>query len=142
MWPFARRPPTDFALLREIYTRHRDDFVVPEPSAESWRATFVSADLPAVAESLGVTVNSIFGRLYYHLDPKYAPRDEDDGAPKKRLFAPVLGDKRNCVNFPLLEAVLADLWQQRRRDLLAVSTAFVSAGIAVASLVVSIAVAL
>jgi hypothetical protein len=42
------------------------------------------------------------------------------------------------VNFPLLEAVLAGLWQQRWRDLLALSTALLSLGIALASLVVSI----
>jgi hypothetical protein len=37
------------------------------------------------------------------------------------------------VNFPLLEAVLAGLWQQRRRDLFAVETAMFSLAIALAS---------
>jgi hypothetical protein len=43
--------------------------------------------------------------------------------------------------FPFLEAVLAGLWQQRRRDLWTMWIAFVSIGIAIGSLVVSIATA-
>jgi hypothetical protein len=42
------------------------------------------------------------------------------------------------VNFPLLEAVLAGLWQQQRRDLWAIRAALISLGIALASLAVSI----
>jgi len=42
------------------------------------------------------------------------------------------------VNFPLLEAVLAGLRQERRRDQLALWTACVSLGIALASLLVAI----
>jgi len=47
-----------------------------------------------------------------------------------RSFTPVLGDKQNCVNFPLLEAVLASLWQQRRQDFVAMATAVLSLAIA------------
>jgi hypothetical protein len=45
------------------------------------------------------------------------------------------------VNFPLLEAVLAGLWQQRDRDVRTFWIAVVSIIVAVASLAVSIAVA-
>jgi hypothetical protein len=44
----------------------------------------------------------------------------------------------NAVNFPLLEAVLAGLWQQRNRDLWTLWLAVLSLGIALGSLVVAI----
>jgi hypothetical protein len=46
------------------------------------------------------------------------------------------------VNFPLLEAVLAGLWQQRNRDLWTLWLALLSLVIAIGSLVVSILVAI
>ena len=52
------------------------------------------------------------------------------GKDEKAFFTPVLGHDRNCVNFPLLEAVLAGLWQQQRRDLWAIRAALISLGIA------------
>jgi ABC-type microcin C transport system permease subunit YejE len=45
------------------------------------------------------------------------------------------------MNFPLLEAVLSGLWQQRRRDLQALWIAIVSIVIAIGSLVASITIA-
>jgi hypothetical protein len=54
------------------------------------------------------------------------------------FFTPVAGEEVNCVNFPLLEAVLASLWEQRRRDSVALWTALLSIGIALAALLVSI----
>ena len=42
------------------------------------------------------------------------------------------------MNFPLLEAVLAGLWQQRNRDLWTHWIAIVSLGIALGSLIVSL----
>jgi hypothetical protein len=51
------------------------------------------------------------------------------------------GTTKDRINFPILEAALAGLWQQRRRDLWTLWIAIVSAGIAIASLVVSIVVA-
>jgi hypothetical protein len=50
----------------------------------------------------------------------------------------VVGQEHNCINFPLMEAVLAGLWQQRRRDLWTFWISVVSMGIAIGSLVVAI----
>lgn len=135
----GRRPPTDFELLRAIYDRHLDEFESKVATGQRASIILVPVDIPAIAVELGVDEHSVFGRLYYHLDPKYAPPKSPDETSRKVLFAPVAGTDRNCVNFPLLEAVLAGLWQQRRRDLAAVWTAALSLGIAVASLVVSLA---
>lgn len=48
-----------------------------------------------------------------------------------------MGTDTNCVNFPLLEAVLAGLWQQRRRDLWTLWIAVGWLGTAIGSLVVA-----
>jgi len=98
----------------------------------------IPIDIPAIGESLGVDPESAFGRLYYHLDPKYAPSVEPGAKGRKVLFTPKAGDDANCINFPLLEAVLAGLWQERRRDLLAIATAVVSFAFSVASLIVAL----
>jgi hypothetical protein len=94
-------------------------------------AHYVPIDIPAVAATLGVEKESLFGRLYGHLDPKY--RKESI-----RLFSPVVGSEQNSVNFPLLEAVLAGLSQERRRDRQAFVIAVISLTIAVASFFVSL----
>jgi hypothetical protein len=133
------RPPTDFQILREIYESHRDEFsAYTEDDAEARSSkVMVPIDIPAIARRLGVDADTIFGRLYYHLDPKYA-EPAFQGRPRKALFTPVAGKDKNCVNFPLLEAVLAGLWQDRRRDLWALGTAALSLGVALASLLISI----
>ncbi len=101
----------------------------------------VPIDIPKIADEFGVDPNIVFGRLYYHLDPLYGQEEDSRGA-RKVFFAPVAGDDRNCVNFPLLEAVLAGLWEQRRRDLWTLWLAVVSLGIAGGSLVVAVTTAL
>jgi hypothetical protein len=134
----VKRPPTDFQLLREIYQRHGGDFR-SDAAAVARRSSkiMVPIDIPAIADRFDVDPESIFGRLYYHLDPKYA-EPALQGKPRKALFTPVAGDDENCVNFPLLEAVLAGLWQERRRDLWALGTALFSLAVALASLLVAI----
>lgn len=97
-------------------------------------------DIPAIATELRVDVNSIFGRLYYHLDPLYG-QEKDEKGRRKAFFMAMPGDDPDRVNFPLLEAVYAGLWQQRRRDLWTFWVAVISAGIAIGSLMVSIATA-
>jgi hypothetical protein len=129
------KPPTDYALLKEIYKRHRAEFPEYEKGASNRRSSkiFVPIDVVAIAKHFRVDEDSIFGRLYYHLEPKYGQPEE-----KKVFFTPKAGSDQNCINFPMLEAVLAGLRQEWRRDLLAVATAVVSFGIAIGSLVVSI----
>ena len=133
---FARHPPTDFALLREIHKRHEDDF--RQRANDRSSKILVPIDIPGIADHFGSDQHSIFGRLYYHLDREYGEPPPTAGGPRKVFFTPVAGADVNCVNFPLLEAVLAGLWEQRRRDRLAVWTALFSLGIALSALLVSI----
>jgi hypothetical protein len=132
-----RRPPTDFELLRHIHERYADDFRSGYPGGRSSKP-FVPLDIPAIADQFGVDVDSIFGRLHYHLEREYGERDQVGGRPRKQFFVQKVGDDANAVNFPFLEAVLAGLWEQRRRDTLALWTAILSLGIALAALLVSI----
>ena len=113
----AKRPPTDYRLLRAIYERHRAEYVsfVKEPRGRRGEDPG-PIDIPAIAEDLHTDADSVFGRLYYHLDPLYGPPRPHSTAPRV-FFTPVAGDDQNCVNFPLLEAVLAGLWERWRRDL-------------------------
>jgi hypothetical protein len=78
--------------------------------------------------------------IYYHLEQLVwrASRAREDAQGVLRAGG---GNETNCVNFPLLEALLAGLWQERRRDLRVTYTAVLSLVIALASLVVSIVVA-
>ena len=136
----ADRPPTDFELLRTIWERHRDEYAEGVDSRQT--KVFLPIDIPAIAAELGVDVNSVFGRLYFHLDPQYAePEDAARNRPRKSFFTPRLGPdvegETNCINFPFLEAVLAGLWQQRNRDRWTFWIAVVSLGIAIGSLLVS-----
>ena len=129
-----KRLRTDFELLREIYDRHRGDFGSYEEAMESRSSKImVPIDIPAIADRFGVDPESIFGRLYYHLNPKY-------GEPARHIFffTPKAGDDENCVNFPLLEAVLAGPWEERNRNLWALWISILSIGIALSSLLVSL----
>ena len=130
-----RRPPTDFEILRAIYERHRGEYArrIREHNAK----VFVPINIPAIAGELGVDENSVFGRLYYHLDPLHGEARKE-GQPRKAFFTPRAGDEVNCVNFPHLEAVLAALWDDRRRNQTALVTAGLSIGISIASLIVAI----
>lgn len=138
-----KRPPTDYELLRAIYERHHDEFVGPRVDAPT--GVFLPIDIPAIAATLGTDADTVFGRLYHHLDQVYgeSPPDGSDGWTRwgrKAFFSPSLGTETNCVNFPLLEAVLAGLWQERDRQLRAVWASAISAAIALAALIVSIVV--
>jgi len=135
-----KRPPTDFELIQAIWERYQDAFAnYVEGAAARDAKILVPIDLDELARHFDVDVDSVFGRLYYHLEPKYG-RETTTGA-RQVFFTPVAGSDKNCVNFPLLEAVLAGLWQQRRRELWAIGTACVSLAIAIVSLVVSIVTA-
>jgi hypothetical protein len=129
------RPPTDFELLRAVYELHRERYEqAPEP------VVALPVDIPAVAKNLGVEVNSVFGRLYHHLDRIYGERPDEKGR-RRFFFTPKAGTDVNCINFPHLEAVLAELWQQRDRDVRTYWTAIASLVISAVAVVVSILVA-
>jgi hypothetical protein len=131
------RPPSDFRLLKAIHEHHRADYIAHAGGSLRGRSVFVPVDIPAVARSLRSTEDVVFGRLYYHLEQRYG-EEKRAGEPRKAFFTPVAGDMRNCVNFPVLEAVLAGLWDDRNRDRWTFWAAGLSVAVAGASLIVSI----
>jgi hypothetical protein len=134
----VKRPPTDFELLRAIYERHVGDYSQRGPGDP--KGVSYPIDIREIAVALGVSENAVFGRLYHHLDQVYGERPDEQGR-RRFFFTPVAGAEVNCVNFPLLEAVLAGLWQEHRRRLLTVVLSLISLAIALAALIVSIVTA-
>jgi hypothetical protein len=131
----VKRPPSDFELLRAIYQRHRGDFTVPR--APSAVGVAVPIDIPAIAETLGTTSDAVWGRLYHHLDRIYGEAKPADGSARRALFIPGAAEE-NRINFPLLEAALAGLWQERNRQLWALWVSVTSIALALAALIVSV----
>jgi hypothetical protein len=131
------RPPTDFELLKAIYEHHEYEYRrTVSPAGDQ----FMAIDIPEIASKLGTTDQIVFGRLYRHLDPKYAhePNPSVGRTSRKSFFGPQVGHLVNAINFPVLEAVLAGLWQERRRNLWAIGLSVASIAISVAALIVSV----
>jgi len=131
----AKRPPTDFELLKAIYEHHHDDYLA---RANETGPVYVPLDIPEIARQLQSDDHTVFGRLYYHLEPQYAEPSREDGGPRKRFFVSRLGEMVNCLNFPLMEAVLAGLWEARDRERRTLWISAASIGISVAALIVSV----
>jgi hypothetical protein len=79
----VRRPPTDYELLKAIYERHEKDSL-PRVSAPT--GVFVPVDIPAIAARLGSDPDTVFGRLYHHLDRVYGEERRDDGRSESVLL--------------------------------------------------------
>jgi hypothetical protein len=135
----VKRPPSDFELLKAIYERHRRDFTLPRAAGST--GVFVAIDIPGVATALGTGADTVFGRLYHHLDHVYGEEPRDDESGRRALFLARPGNEADCINFPLLEAVLAGLWQERNRQLWAVWASAISIAIALSALIISIVTA-
>jgi hypothetical protein len=135
----VKRPPSDFELLKAIYERHGADFDASRVTTPT--GVFLPIDIPAIAADLGISNDAVAGRLRHHLNQVYSEPRRDDGKAQVSFFSPQLGTEANCVNFPLLEAVLAGLWQERDRQLWAVWASAISIAVAVAALIVSITTA-
>jgi hypothetical protein len=132
-----RRPPTDLQILEEIYERYYSAFASFSPENPN-RSTkvLVPIDIREIDEHFRVDGDIIFGRLYYHLDPKYG-FDRPDGS-KVRFFALAAGTDKHCVQFPLLASVIARLREERNKHLLTILFSTIALILSFASLVVSI----
>ena len=111
-------PPTDLQIVEEIYRRHYDEFSRHSRELKV-RDTkvYVPIRVKELADHFGVDGDIIFGRLYYHLEPKYGFK-KGDGS-EVRFFDIQLQEDRHVVQFPLLAAVVADLRDKRRKHLIA-----------------------
>ena len=116
-----KHPPTDLQLLQAIYEEHRDAY-----NRTASTGPTVPIDYEAVVRRLEINAQSVYGRLYYSLNPRYEARYED--APRKERFTARL-DAPDVINFPLLEAPLADHWQEDRRASWSLRVSLASVGV-------------
>jgi hypothetical protein len=132
-----KKLPTDLKILNAVYERYYDEFASYTDGGDSRNAKiYVPIDIKQLAEDLNVDGDIIFGRLYYHLDKKYGYRQEDDS--RVPFFGLRVGKDKNCVNFPLMASVLADLRDRARRNRTATWIASGSLIISVIAIVISI----
>ncbi len=129
----SKRPPSDLRILKEIYGQYYDIFTAYSENA-STRSTkvLVPIDVHAIAESLHVDGDIIFGRLYYHLERKYGYQNDDGSL--VCFFTPRAGKDQNCVNFPHVASVLSDLQRKNREFLWPISIALLSLFISLATI--------
>jgi hypothetical protein len=129
--------PTDFEILDEMYKRYYhafSSFSREEPTRSA--KILVPIDIKSIADHLRVDGDTIFGRLYYHLNEKYS-YEQSDGS-KVRFFCLQAGSDRHCVQFPVLASVLAQLRQERTHERRTIWFSVVALAISLVSLIVSI----
>lgn len=129
--------PTDRGVLQCIFDMYQSSY--PGQKAADGRGEndpFISIDIPAIASKLGCGPELLFGRLHYHLDQKY--RYKQEAGPLVPLFHLKAGEKRHAVQFPYLACILAGMNQDFRRQAIAFGVSFISLGVSLASLAISI----
>ncbi len=131
-----KRLPTDLQILNAIYDRYYDTFAAFTKGDNSRSAKiYVPIDIKELAKNLKVDEDIIFGRLYYHLEKKYGYRQENDSLVP--FFSMGVGSDNNCVNFPLLASVLADLRQENRKFRIATAIAIFALIISIVAFLIS-----
>jgi hypothetical protein len=133
----VQQHPTDQELLQVIYDRYYKDFLdFPQDSLGRKSKVHVPIDIPAIASTLGVDAELVFGRLYYYLQEKYGAFQSD--GTQKTFFALEVGGDRHCINFPVLASVLAELRHEDKKYRLPLWIAIASLLVSAAALLVSI----
>jgi len=133
----ARAIPTDETLLATIYKRHLNDFSDwSEENKTRVTKIWVPIDIEALGKRFRCDPDLIFGRLYYHMNEKYASSTGD--GQDVNFFNMRLANDRHVVNFPLLTSVLADLQDNRKRFI--ISTRVAALSLVVSAISIGIAV--
>ena len=110
------RIPTDLEILDAIYEHYKDVYIGVVEEKEK-PVNYIPIDIPMIAKVLGAEPNSIFGRLYYHLEQKCGyQKTVDDRIVTVHFFSIEIGGKHHCVHFPLMMSVLAGLQKEHRES--------------------------
>jgi len=125
-----KRPPTDLEIMEEIYNKYYSTFISfskekPNRSAK----IYVPIDIEFIAKRFSIDPDIVFGRLYYHLEPKYGFTQE--GGAKVHFFALKAGSDKHSVQFPLLASVIASHREERNKHI-------VSTWLSIAAIIISI----
>ncbi len=132
-----KKLPTDLQILNAIYNQCYNQFTAfsknnPDRSAKN----FIPIDIAQIAKRFGVDVDIIFGRLYYHLEQKYGYKRSDNT--KVAFFTLQAGADKNCINFPYMASVLANLRDREKKHSAAKKIAIFSLIIAGASSIIAV----
>lgn len=128
--------PTDREILECIYNLYLPSF--PGNLKEDGKHEndpYLPIDLARVGSALGCSKHLIFGRLHYSLRRTYSYKI---GHGLVDLFAPYVGGRSHCVNFPYLVSVLADSQNTHRREQWSLWLSAVSLVIAIAAILVQV----
>lgn len=129
--------PTDLEILNAIYDRYYETFAAfSDESKIRSNKVYVPIDVASIAGDLEVDSDIVFGRLYYHLENKYGYKNPDGSA--VHFFTLKVGDDINCVQFPYLSSILADLRTENKKYQRATLFSTISITVSVISLLISI----
>lgn len=133
----ARPLPTDEHLLAMIYKKNLKAFSEwSEDNKTRVTKIWVPIDIDEMAKKYRCDPDLIFGRLYYHMNEKYASSTGD--GQDVNFFNMRLGNDRHVVNFPLLTSVLANLQDERKRFI--ISTRLAALSLVISAISIGIAV--
>lgn len=131
-------------ILRAIYDRYYPEFVAFDHGAATRQTkVYVPVDIAAVASDIQSDGDLVFGRLYYHLDPKYAREADGVRTPLFQIALPAQNGRlaeHHVVNFPLLESVLASLELDTRKAFFPLIFSALSLVVATLALLATIAI--
>jgi len=128
----VQNSPTDLELLEEIYRRYYKSFTeFNEVTPERDSKIYVPIDIKSIAHHFNIDGDIIFGRLYYHLNPKFSVRTDNANAPFFRFLDGENRLGKHRIQFPMLAAAIASLREARNQFLWAT-------GLAAGSLILSI----
>lgn len=126
--------PTDRQILQWIYDTYYQAFTSREPKRDA--VLYVPIDIDRMGTHFSIDPQLLFGRLNHDLQKKHGY--ELESGSHVPFFTPVAGKDRNCVHFPLLASVLANLQQETRRYWLSLTLSIVALIVAGASFGVSL----
>ena len=128
--------PTDLQILSYIYDSYYSTFVSFQKEDDSRETkNYVPVDFDSIGENFNVDGDIIFSRLYYHMNRKFSYMHDDKT--KVVFFTLRAGDDINCIHFPYMAAVLADLKYENKKFRTVTTIALVSLGISLIAITVS-----
>jgi len=128
--------PTDLQILNFIYTKYYKQFIgFTKDNPIRSASIFVPIDIGMIANNFGVHVDIIFGRLYYHLEKKYGYQNKNGTGVS--FFALKAGSDINCINFPYMASILANLQDVEEKNITTTKISQWALFIAVISVIIS-----
>jgi len=129
--------PTDLQLLKFIFKKYLKSYLAFDVKKNREAKIHVPIDVDMVAKHFKIEGDLVFGRFYYHLNPKYRHLNSDGN--ENNFFTLRVGEDIHCVNFPMLSSILADLSSEQNRFKWSIWVAVIAAIISICSLCVSFA---